>query len=113
MADDTQRSFTPAGNLKAPTLDILAQWVLESWEDVKKPVVEKSFKKCCISNKMDGTEDDILWDHRLRDREITASDQEDEIADNDDPYNDQIPLSDWEDLFLGNHDDEDADTQED
>ena len=31
-------------------------------DDVKVPTIVKSFKKCCISNAMDGTEDDMLWE---------------------------------------------------
>ena len=30
----------------------------------------KSFKKCCISNAMDGSEDDILYAHRFKERKI-------------------------------------------
>jgi hypothetical protein len=36
--------------------------VTKSWEKFKVETVIKSFKKCSISNAMDGTEDDLLWD---------------------------------------------------
>jgi hypothetical protein len=29
----------------------------------KKKTVEQFFKKCCITNALDGTEDDVLWKH--------------------------------------------------
>ena len=55
-------TFTAGGNMRAPDLLTLAQWVKDSWADIKVPMVVKSFKVCCISNSLDGTEDDIVWD---------------------------------------------------
>jgi hypothetical protein len=33
-----------------------------SWESVKHEAVVKSFKKCGISNALDGTKDDVLFE---------------------------------------------------
>ena len=55
-------TLTAVRNMRAPPLPTQAQWVKESWDDVKVPTIVKSFKKCCISNAMDGTEDDMLWE---------------------------------------------------
>ena len=55
VADTLQITDFKAGNMRAPPLPTMAQWVLESWHDVKDHVVVKSFKKCCISNAMDGS----------------------------------------------------------
>ena len=60
MADE-QFTLTAGGNMRAPPLQTQVQWVKECWDKVEASVVIKSFKKCCISNAMDGTEDDILW----------------------------------------------------
>ena len=71
---------------------------------IKTPIIVKSFKKCCISNAMDGTEDDIIWEHNLKDKDVEPKDDViDELATEDDPYEDQIPLADWEELFNGRH----------
>ena len=44
----------------------------------------KSFKRCCISNAMDGTEDDILWNEEATCQEEEAqSDDEDDLLFND------------------------------
>jgi hypothetical protein len=32
-----------------------------SWQCLSPEVILKGFKKCCISNAVVGTEDDILW----------------------------------------------------
>jgi hypothetical protein len=39
----------------------LAEWVSAAWKKIAGKSVEQSFKKCCITNALDGTED-ILWD---------------------------------------------------
>ena len=33
-----------------------------SWQRVKSETIVKSLKKCCISNALDGSEDDILYE---------------------------------------------------
>ena len=46
----------------------------------------KSFKRCCISNAMDGTEDDILWNEEATCQEEEAQsddDDEDDLLFND------------------------------
>ena len=53
---------------------------------------------------MDGTEDDILWEHNLQDKEAEpVDDGADVLATEDDPYEDEIPQSEWEELFNGRH----------
>jgi hypothetical protein len=38
------------------------EWVKTSWESVKQEIAMKSFKKCGISNALDGTEDNVLFE---------------------------------------------------
>ena len=47
--------------MKAASLATVCEWVVKSWAEMKTEYIEKSFKKCNISNTMDGTEDDLLW----------------------------------------------------
>lgn len=54
-------NLTPAGRVKKPTITEVCNWVLNSWYGVKQEVIVKSFKKCGISNEMDGTEDDLTY----------------------------------------------------
>jgi len=35
-------------------------WITRAWQCISPEVTVKSFKKCCISNAVDGT-DDMLW----------------------------------------------------
>jgi hypothetical protein len=40
-------------------------------------VTVKGFKKCCISNAMDGTDDDMLWNGSEEDRNVTSECEKD------------------------------------
>ena len=53
-----------------------------SWQRVKSETIVKSFKKCGISNALDGSEDDILYEGRdatsenNREDDFTGSDND-------------------------------------
>ena len=57
MASDDPKPCTKGGNIKAPSLHTLAQWVLDSWNEIKSPIIVKSLKMCCMSN----AADDVLY----------------------------------------------------
>lgn len=62
---DGARERTPAGKIRKASPATIAQWVSDAWKAIRPEIVEKSFKKCSISNALDGTEDDILWEDNL------------------------------------------------
>ena len=93
-----EKTFTPAGQLRAAFLVTVCQWVKESWQELSKEMVERSFKKCGISNALDGTEDDLVWE------EEEDSSQVEEEPDCD-VYDDRITPEQWQELF-GESDDE-------
>ena len=72
--------------------------VKESWQELSKEMVERSFKKCGISNALDGTEDDLVWEE-----EEDSSQVEEEL--DCDVYDDRITPEQWQELF-GESDDE-------
>ena len=76
----------------------VCQWVKESWQELSKEIVERSFKKCGISNALDGTKDDLVWE------EEEDSSQVEEEPDCD-VYDDRITPEQWQELF-GESDDE-------
>ncbi|KAG7163555.1 Pogo transposable element-like 46 [Homarus americanus] len=69
---EEEKSFTKGGNMHAPPLDVLCEFVIKSWE----AKLIKLLKKCGISNAMDWEEDDFLW-----------RDSDEEEDDNKYPYN--------------------------
>jgi len=42
--------------------------VSAAWEATPESINVRSFKKCCISNALDGSEDDILWEDNGEDK---------------------------------------------
>ena len=75
-----KHTFTPSGNMRKPTLLNVCSWVNDAWQKLHQDIIVKAFKKCCISNALDGTEDDMLWENALESgnsAEATADEEED------------------------------------
>jgi len=47
----------------------VARWVSAAWKDIPESIIVRSFKKCCISNALDRSEDDILWEDNGKDKD--------------------------------------------
>jgi hypothetical protein len=43
--------------------------VSAAWKALPESIIVRSFKKCCISNALDGTEDDIVWEDDVEDKD--------------------------------------------
>ena len=56
----------------------VARWVSAAWKANPESIIVRSFKKCYISNALDGSEDDILWEDDGEDK-----DDSDWVIDND------------------------------
>jgi len=55
-------SLTKNGNLKKPDYGVMCQWIIDCWNEIPESLVIKSFKKCGISNLMNGSEDNLLYE---------------------------------------------------
>ena len=64
-----EKSYTAAGNIRAPDKALCLQWVKQAWESVTTEVV-KSFRTCGISVSVDGSEDHKI--HCLKDGSVAA-----------------------------------------
>jgi hypothetical protein len=71
--------LTPSGNIKRASASKLAEWVSTAWKKIAGKTGEQSFKKCCITNALDGTEDYILWDNSDLDCPDLKSDLEESV----------------------------------
>ena len=40
-----------------------------AWKAIPENIIVRSLKKCCISNALDGSEDDILWEDDGEDKD--------------------------------------------
>ena len=56
----------------------VARWISAAWKAIPESIIVRSIKKCCISNALDGSEDDILWEDDGEDK-----DDSDWVTDND------------------------------
>ena len=75
-----KHALTPQGRIKRAGLDVFVTWCLNAWNAIEGDMIVKSFKKCCISNALDGTEDDDLWSSGSEDEDYNA-DAEDKESD--------------------------------
>ena len=69
--------YTPAGKKKAPLKNLDLRWVKQPWEEIPEEMVRRSFKTCGISNTLDGTEDNAIYDDEMP--EVADDDMEDEF----------------------------------
>ena len=85
-------SLTPAGYSRAPTKEILVQWLVNAWDAILYAVIEHSFKKCGILNNLDGTDDDIMFEDVRPVRAATVSDA-DSVTNRWDDAVDPVPAA--------------------
>lgn len=65
-----EKSYTAAGNVRAPDKALCLKWVREAWSSVTTEVVIKSFRVCGISVSTDGSQDGEI--HCVKEGEIAA-----------------------------------------
>ena len=53
-------------------------WIIMAWQRISLEVTVKGFRKQHISNAVDGTDDDILWNYIKEDGNIKSECEEDE-----------------------------------
>ena len=80
-------TYTPSGKKRAPSKELVLQWIHKAWQEIPADLVANSFKSCGISNAMDSTEDEAVWeeegagadeaDDELENEFDTDSEQED------------------------------------
>jgi len=62
-----------------------------TWQRISPEVTVQGFKKCCISNATDETDDDMLWNGSAEDGDVRRECEEDEGTENEDGDSD----TDW------------------
>jgi len=58
---DPARVLTETGKIKRAAPSEVTRWVSAAWKAILESIMVRSFKKCCISNALDGSKDDIQW----------------------------------------------------
>jgi len=76
--------LTKSGKIKKTPMSKIAEWISRAWSQVSPAIVAKSFQKCWVTNAMDGSQDDILWeDVECDDCDNLSSSAEDDSDIND------------------------------
>ena len=70
---------------------IWSVWTITTWQHISPEVTLMGFKKCCVSNTVDGTNDDMFWNGSEEDGNIRSGCKEDEDTDCEDGDSD----TDW------------------
>ena len=86
--------------MRKPELNTICSWIKDVWEELDPEIIIRAFKKCCISNALDGSEDDVLWEDG---RACAAEESDDDADQNDivyeDDSDDDTPLSVLRDIY--------------
>ena len=69
-------TYTPSGKKRAPSKELMLQWVNKAWQEIPTELVIRSFKSCSISNALDGTEDDAVYGEESESRDVLDADDE-------------------------------------
>ena len=69
-------TYTPSGKKRAPSKELVLQWVNKAWQEIPAELVIRSFKSCGISNALDGTEDDAVYEEESESGDVLDADDE-------------------------------------
>ena len=59
-----EKTYTKSGRMRKVDLPLICSWIIiiKVWEEILSDIIKRGFLKCCISNNMDSTENDIIWE---------------------------------------------------
>ena len=60
---DGIHEFTASGHQKKLSEELTVSWIATAWNDIPAEMVESSFLKCGITNNLDGSEDDLVYEY--------------------------------------------------
>ena len=55
-------TYTLSGKKRAPSKELVLTWINRAWNEIPTDLIQKSFKSCGITNTLDGSGDDAVWD---------------------------------------------------
>ena len=54
--------FTAGGRQKKPSEELICSWISEAWHEIPREMIVGSFLKCGITNNLDGSENDLVYE---------------------------------------------------
>ena len=73
MADGIHE-FTATGRQKKPSEELICSWISEAWNDIPAEMIAATFLKCGITNSLDGSEDDVVYESTEDANELNLDD---------------------------------------
>jgi hypothetical protein len=81
----TAHELTETEKIKGAAPSEVVQWVSAAWKAIPESIIVRSFQKCCISNALDGSEDDV-WEDNVEDKDdsdwVESMDNDSVMSDN-------------------------------
>ena len=69
-------TYTRSGKKRAPSKELVLKWVKKARQEIPAELVIRSFKSCGISNALDGTEDDAVYEEKSEGEDVLDADDE-------------------------------------
>jgi hypothetical protein len=63
------RCAEETGKIKHAAPSEVTRLVSAAWKAIPESIIVRSFKKCCMSNALDGSEEDIVWEDNVEDKD--------------------------------------------
>ncbi|KAG0426583.1 hypothetical protein HPB47_026321 [Ixodes persulcatus] len=60
---EEQYDLTSTRRTRKADIAVLCKCIISAWKEIPAEMIRKSFRKGCISNRLDGMDDDALWDN--------------------------------------------------
>lgn len=93
-------TYTNQRQMRKLKLNTVCWWISEVWQELDPQIIVRAFKKCCISNTLDGSDDDILWTELISEDAKTSNESDVEDCNDyniiymyDDDSNNDTPFS--------------------
>ena len=67
-------TYTRSGKKRAPSKELVLKWVKKAWQEIPAELVIRLFKSCGISNALDGTEDDAVYEEKSEGEDVLDAD---------------------------------------
>ena len=67
-------TYTRSGKKRAPSKELVLKWVKKAWQEIPAELVIRSFKSCGISNALDGTEDNAVYEEESESEDVLDAD---------------------------------------
>ncbi|GFW30806.1 hypothetical protein TNCV_4089261 [Trichonephila clavipes] len=77
-----EKSFTKGGQMRHASLEIVCEWIMKAWNEIKPDLIQKSFKKCSICISLDGTAGDLFMEESNSDGE-NDTDFDEDVTENE------------------------------